>query len=732
MATADPSPLARYASHAIKELVHELTSQLEGAADAEDVEFVHRSRVASRRLRAALVIFDGCFPKKKAGEWTKGVKRVTKAFGNARDLDVQIIFLQEYIAPRPSSLELQDLLDGLKAKRKEAQKGVVNAIERFTDDDIALKMLDGLSEEEYRPDDIHEIKMAGHGQAQERIAEVMSWEKFVPKPEAILEHHQMRIAGKRLRYTAEIFSPAYDDDLKPFIKRLKEMQDVLGEMHDCDVWIEMLSKGADGDIGELRHDRMSRRAELHERFVLLWGEMRQVLDDLEKAMRPISNVPLAEDIKGPLIGIISDVHGNLPALNAVMADAREEGITEFLSAGDNIGFGPFTNEALMALRAGRVVSIQGNVDRDVLRYRSEGIPAKAPEEGKVLAVHLAAKDLNGDAEAYLRSLPEERRMVIAGRRVLITHASPGTTGEKVTDATTEVRLQELASMAEADIVIFGHSHSFMDREANGVRFINPGGVGRQVDGDPRASYTVWNLAEGIVQNRRVPYRLHELAEEVAGKGWPREMVLPHVSALPSGVTEPVMELDRQDCLTACEAAAGRHGQWDAHSQHVRKLSRILFKKLESLHGMDDTDLLVLECAATMHDVGWAWGGQGHHRSSFDLITMERLPMPSELKLRAAIMARYHRGSGPKKGHGLIELLPKEDARRTLMSIALLRVADGLDYGHGQVAEIGSIKKGEEKITIVLKDPAQCIAEVQASLRKSDIFQRVLGLRLEFA
>ena len=734
METAETTPLERFAAFTLRELVNAFTAELEGAADAQDVEFVHRTRVASRRVRAALTIFQECFPRKRHAELVKGVKRVTRAFGRARDLDVQIMFLQDHLSGLTGCDGLFIILDGLRVERKAAQKEVLRAIDRFRQDRVAENITDALIAGEVCAEDYPEIRLTGLAQINERIAELISWEAFVAIPDAAAQHHQMRISGKRLRYTAEIFSPAFDGGLKSSIKRLKEFQDVLGEMHDCDVWLQLLTddKGEDGAIAGLRADRQQKRAELYSQFVPMWQELRHThLESMRQVMRScLSDACLGNEIADGRIGIISDVHGNLPALKAVLADAKEQGVGLFLNAGDNVGFGPFTNEVLETIRGRKVISIRGNVDTDVLAYRSEGVPSKPPKEGKVLAVHDAAKDLDDECAAFLQIMPENLRLKVGRKSVLITHASPSGVKEKITPQTTPERLAELAGMAKADVVVHGHSHMFLDKESGSVRFINPGSVGRQVDGDPRASYAIWDTLEGTIEPRRVPYRLHELLEEAAVKGWGKAKVLPHIQAIPSGEREAEVVLDREACLAACQQMAVRHGQLDRHAEHVRELSQRLFVELRELHGMGDDDLLLLECAAVMHDVGWSWGGDGHHRSSFDLILMERLPMDSIMKLRAAAIARYHRGSAPKEGHGLA-FLGKREMGLIKMSAGILRVADGLDFGHSQVAEISGVRTTKGKIIVRLKDIDSCIAEVEASLRKADMLQNILGKRLEF-
>lgn len=73
-----------------------------------------------------------------------------------------------------------------------------------------------------------------------RIAELWSWAEHMPHPERVQELHDMRIAAKRLRYCFEFFMPCFDAEFKDVLKRFKQLQDYLGEIHDCDVWVDYL------------------------------------------------------------------------------------------------------------------------------------------------------------------------------------------------------------------------------------------------------------------------------------------------------------------------------------------------------------------------------------------------------------------------------------------------------------------------------------------------------------
>ncbi|MCW4025012.1 MAG: CHAD domain-containing protein [Candidatus Bathyarchaeota archaeon] len=87
----------KFGSKTILKLLESFGSNIDGVIENKDVECVHKTRVASRKLRAALPLFKICFPEDKYKKWFKEIKKVTRLLGEARDLDVQIIFIEEYI-----------------------------------------------------------------------------------------------------------------------------------------------------------------------------------------------------------------------------------------------------------------------------------------------------------------------------------------------------------------------------------------------------------------------------------------------------------------------------------------------------------------------------------------------------------------------------------------------------------------------------------------------------------
>jgi putative phosphoesterase len=200
------------------------------------------------------------------------------------------------------------------------------------------------------------------------------------------------------------------------------------------------------------------------------------------------------------VALIGDVHANLPALEAVLTHAHQQGIEAIWNVGDWVGYNAFPNEVIHRLRQEQTASIIGNYDLKVLKYKQKKDKwrqSKRPE--KYLAFKWAYKNLSKENRDYLRSLPREQRLRVAGRRILLTHGSPASTKEALTPDTPEKRLRELAQVAGAEVTVCGHSHRPFARQVDGVWFINTGSVGRPDDGDPRAAYAILQIEPGFLQ-----------------------------------------------------------------------------------------------------------------------------------------------------------------------------------------------------------------------------------------
>jgi len=196
-----------------------------------------------------------------------------------------------------------------------------------------------------------------------------------------------------------------------------------------------------------------------------------------------------------LLAILYDIHGNLPALEAVLADAREAGADRFVLGGDYALFGPWPRETVELLRELDAEWVRGNGERWTAH------PGDAPQDEVVQGAVRACRELLGDALVNeLAALP----FVICREGTRYLHASPVSDVRSFGPEHDDSEEEMLEGVLETRLV-FGHTHLPFKRRANaGVELVNPGSVGMPFDGDPRAAYAVVG-EDGGVQHRRVEY-----------------------------------------------------------------------------------------------------------------------------------------------------------------------------------------------------------------------------------
>lgn len=184
-------------------------------------------------------------------------------------------------------------------------------------------------------------------------------------------------------------------------------------------------------------------------------------------------------------------------------------------------------------------------------------------------------------------------------------------------------------------------------------------------------------------------------------------------------------------IEAARAFARKHDPDPAHAGQVCKLSGLLFDALGDLHGLGDTERLLLQAAALMHDVGYDARPGQHHKGSRDLILASHLEGFTRKQLMVmACVARYHRKGLPEDDHKVYRDLD-EKGRATVRKLAsLLRIADGLDRSHVSSAEFVHVDRLSKGIRFSVIQRSQNRADIEAALKKSDLFEEVYKLGVE--
>jgi putative phosphoesterase len=209
------------------------------------------------------------------------------------------------------------------------------------------------------------------------------------------------------------------------------------------------------------------------------------------------------------VAALYDVHGNLPALEAVLADVERAGADRIVSGGD-VAYGPMAAECVDRLRGvgERVVWVHGNADReafpDAIRESSEGWLAEA---------------LGRERREFVASAPLTAELEIDGLgRVLFCHGSPRSDEEILTRVSPEERVAAALAGVAADVVVCGHTHVQYDRRAAGRRIVNAGSVGMPYEGRRGA---FWALLGPDVELRQSEYDVEEAASAIRATGYPQ-------------------------------------------------------------------------------------------------------------------------------------------------------------------------------------------------------------------
>jgi len=212
------------------------------------------------------------------------------------------------------------------------------------------------------------------------------------------------------------------------------------------------------------------------------------------------------------VGLLSDVHANLVALEAVLDDMPP--VDEVVCAGDVVGYNPWPGDCVDRVRAVAAATVEGNHDRNV------GTPGRyRANEMAYAGLQLARTELSPDQRRWLDDLPD-REVLLDGRLLLVhSHPDPGRAGRYVYPA-------EFPALApyldDHDVLVLGHTHVQHEERVDDTLVVNPGSVGQPRDGDPRAAYAVLDVVDdGVtVELRRVEYDVDRVQAAVEAADLP--------------------------------------------------------------------------------------------------------------------------------------------------------------------------------------------------------------------
>jgi putative phosphoesterase len=223
--------------------------------------------------------------------------------------------------------------------------------------------------------------------------------------------------------------------------------------------------------------------------------------------------------------VLGDIHGNLPALEKCLAEARREGFDRLLHAGDLVGYGPDTDEVIQRVRRERVEGVRGNWD-EAVAWDLETIGSHHPDrrlsDAAVVSYAATCEKTSRIGKSILGNLPFEIHFRESGMTFSLVHANPVDNTTYLFEDSDELTFAEYSKASGVDVLLFGHAHQHFHRQVRTHHFICVGSVGVPPEDDPRTGYTVLytgNIGKGIDVNfRRFEYDTSRLARRYQEKG----------------------------------------------------------------------------------------------------------------------------------------------------------------------------------------------------------------------
>lgn len=223
--------------------------------------------------------------------------------------------------------------------------------------------------------------------------------------------------------------------------------------------------------------------------------------------------------------LISDIHGNYPALEGIEKQFILDEFDTIINCGDSLVYCPFPNETLQWLQRNSVISILGNTDKKVIKLLTGKSFNKPSNPEKRVMYTSCAEQLTAENSQILCSLPKKAEMALPwspsskghpNQSIGIFHGSPEHPHAFLFNSTPLDDFEELAVQYPHRLIVTGHSHTPYHVAAHSTHFINPGSIGRMFDGSPHASCATVELTESAIRvnHIRISYDIEKVASRL--------------------------------------------------------------------------------------------------------------------------------------------------------------------------------------------------------------------------
>ena len=182
------------------------------------------------------------------------------------------------------------------------------------------------------------------------------------------------------------------------------------------------------------------------------------------------------------IAVFSDIHGNIEALKQVMDDIKREDIDKIYCLGDLVGYGPYPNEVIELIKENEIETVMGNYDQGVgFNLDDCGCAYKTKEKQKLgdKSLEWTKEKVSDENKKYLKTLKENIKFEVAGKKVLLVHGSPRKINQYLFFNHPEKSIKRMMDQYDADIMVCGHTHIPYVKKIDDKIIINDGSVGKQ-------------------------------------------------------------------------------------------------------------------------------------------------------------------------------------------------------------------------------------------------------------
>lgn len=222
------------------------------------------------------------------------------------------------------------------------------------------------------------------------------------------------------------------------------------------------------------------------------------------------------------LAILSDIHGNLPALEAVMEDMKKFDVDQVVVAGDVINFGPFSRQTAEIVIEQNWPVIRGNNEYFLVDYKTPRAPTEWNDPLQFAPIAWLSRQFDQKLKRKIACWPDSLNLRFEeAPPIQVFHGTPNDPWDSIYWTMTDEEIEKLLSAVEAEFVICGHTHLPLDRQSGKWHIFNPGSVGVPLDGVFSASYMILegNAAGWKPTFRRVPFDYEAIFQEFETSGY---------------------------------------------------------------------------------------------------------------------------------------------------------------------------------------------------------------------